>query len=155
MLFVIMPKNGGTLTLNVVLELTPLEVAVTVVVPVFSPVARPAELTDATSDGADDHTTLELMSFELPSLNVPIALNWAVPCTTRLGDAGVTEIEDSCEPLPPVPLLLLPPPHPVKRPEISKRTNAVLRTLGASLLLRTSQQIRWAEPVNCSQKING
>lgn len=59
-------------------EVTPLCVALIFVVPVPAAVARPEAFTVATEEFDDDQATELVRVCELPSLKVPVAVNWSV-----------------------------------------------------------------------------
>ena len=85
-------KTAGT-TLTVVLPVIELEVAEIVADPRVRAVAIPAAVIDATVVSDEAHVTAPVMSCELPSENVPVAVNcWSVP-RNRTAFAGVTAIE--------------------------------------------------------------
>lgn len=80
-------------TLTVVLPVTELEVAEIVTEPGARAVANPPPVIDATPLFDETQVTESVMSCELPSENVPIAMNcWSVP-RSKTASAGVTAIE--------------------------------------------------------------
>lgn len=85
-------RVGTTSTERVVAPFTPPEVAVMVVVPGATPVARPAALIVATSIAEEVQLAPGRLRV-LPSLNVPMAVNWMVPPTAIGGFAGVTAMD--------------------------------------------------------------
>lgn len=50
-------------------------------------------LTVATPDADELHSTVLVMFFELPLLNLPVAVNFCVPPAVTLAVAGVTAID--------------------------------------------------------------
>jgi hypothetical protein len=68
-------------------------VALIVVDPVATAVADPVLSIDTTEVSADAHVTCALMSWELPSLRVPVAVNCCVVSTTSEVSAGSTAME--------------------------------------------------------------
>lgn len=84
----------AAVTVIVVDPLTEPEVAVIVVLPCATVVARPAvELIVATAGVFELHCTVTVMFCVLPSLNVPVAVNCCIEPTGSVGIAGVTVIE--------------------------------------------------------------
>jgi hypothetical protein len=71
------------------------EVAVIVAVPAARPVASPPAPIVATLCADEFHVTEPVRLLELPSLNVPVAVNCSVIPTTIEGFAGVTAIDES------------------------------------------------------------
>ena len=59
-------------------DVTPLWAALMLVVPVPAPVTRPDALTVATAELEEDQVTEFVRLCVLPSLNVPVAVNWSV-----------------------------------------------------------------------------
>jgi hypothetical protein len=90
-----METRGTPDTVSVVEPVTPLEAAEIVVVPAPTPVARPEAVMLAT-DGLDEaQVAVEVRTFVLPSLYVPVAVNcWVFPAAID-GFAGVTAMETS------------------------------------------------------------
>lgn len=84
------------ITMRATLRLvTPSRVAVILVVPTATPVAKPVELIVAVAGVALTHVTWELTSAVEPSEYVPMAVNCCVEPTARFaGVAGVTVIVD-------------------------------------------------------------
>jgi hypothetical protein len=76
--------------------------AVTLAIPVETDVARPDESTLAISGLLTLHLTDWVKSLLLPSLNVPVALNWAVCPRAMLEVPGATTSAVRCEAPPPV-----------------------------------------------------
>ena len=73
------------------LPASPATVAVMVVVPVASPVAKPDELTVAAAVLDDDHATPDESAFVVPSEYVPVAVNCCVsPAATLVADGLTT-----------------------------------------------------------------
>jgi hypothetical protein len=68
-------------------------VALIVVDPAATAVADPMLSIDTSEVSADTHVTCALMSWELPSLRVPVAVNCCVVFTTSEVFAGSTAIE--------------------------------------------------------------
>jgi hypothetical protein len=90
-------------------EMVP-KVAIMVAVPTATPVARPVLLIDANDVLDELQMTCVVISWLVPSENVPVATNcWVIP-TGRLGLTGVKAIETTAGVDPPPPPL---PPHPV------------------------------------------
>jgi hypothetical protein len=82
-------------TVSGIVPLTVPEVAVIVVLPTATPVARPTVLIVATLE-AEDFQVAELVRFcLLPSLKVPVAANWTVDATVIDELVAVTAIEDN------------------------------------------------------------
>src|SRR5689334_17947557 len=75
----VMDCNAAALTVSAIeFDLMPLCVALIVLLPAATPVANPLALTVAIEAFDEFHVT-ELVRFcVLPSLNVPVAVNWAV-----------------------------------------------------------------------------
>jgi hypothetical protein len=69
------------------------EVAVIVTCPPFTGVARPVPLMPATVLAEDAQLTVELMSFDVPSLYLPVAVNCCVDPKAMVEAAGVTAID--------------------------------------------------------------
>jgi hypothetical protein len=82
-------------TVNVVEPLTEPKVAVIVLLPLATLVARPCALMVATADEDDVQSTEGVTSCTLESLKVPIAANCFVVPTAIVGFAGVTLTETS------------------------------------------------------------
>ena len=81
-------------TVRVVLpEIVP-EVAVMVAAPAETDVASPLLLTEAIEVFDELQVTDTVISWVVPSENVPVAVNCCVPPTDRLGLAGITVMED-------------------------------------------------------------
>ena len=87
-------KAGAGTTFKVTTGLVlPETVAVMLVLPTLTPVAKPAEDTVAIFVSELPHTTLDVMSLVEPSKYVPVAVNCKVNPTAKLGSvAGVTAI---------------------------------------------------------------
>jgi hypothetical protein len=84
----------AAVTVRVVLPGIPPEVAVMFIVPAATAVARPLLLTVATEVLDELQVACVVISWLVPSENVPEAANcWVLP-TAMLGLAGVTEMED-------------------------------------------------------------
>lgn len=99
------------------------EVAVMVVVPALTAVARPLLLTVATVALDELQVTTVVISWLVPSENMPAAANCVVAPSGMLGLVGVTDMKTSVTPggitaesKPPAP-----PPHPANRRKITKR----------------------------------
>jgi hypothetical protein len=109
-----METSGTTVTVSVVVPVILPELAVMVLVPAATPVARPEVLMVATDGVADNQ--LAATALVLPSLYVPVALNCCVLPTTMDGLAGLIAIETSVGAggvvPPPEPEL---PPHPTNK----------------------------------------
>jgi hypothetical protein len=84
---------SDAVTVSVVEALVDPEVAWIVVVPVFTPVARPVLLIVATVVLFELHPTTPVMFSVLPSLYVPVAVNCCVAPLTIDGLLGVTDSE--------------------------------------------------------------
>ena len=69
------------------------EVAVIVTCPPFTGVARPVPLMPATVLAEDAQLTVELMSFDVPSLYLPVAVNCCVDPKAMVDAAGVIAID--------------------------------------------------------------
>jgi len=72
-------------------EIAP-NVALTLVDPAVRAVAKPVLSTVATEASSDAQVTCEVTSCELPSLHVPMAVNWVVVSATAVGEPGVTSM---------------------------------------------------------------
>jgi hypothetical protein len=97
---------------NDIVPLTVPEVAVIVVLPPATPVARPAALIVAMA-GAEEVQLTELVRFcALPSLNVPVAVRCMVPATAIVELAEVIAIDFSVGVDLPDVDVEEPPPHP-------------------------------------------
>jgi len=83
-------------TVRVVLPVTPDDDAEIVTVPPFLPWAIPLERMDATFGFDDFHEIPARFVATLPSLNVPVAVNFIDVPLSILGFAGVTVIETKC-----------------------------------------------------------
>jgi hypothetical protein len=83
----------GALTVTVVEPAIDPRVAVTVTLPAATAVATPVLSTAATDKSDDDQVTCAVTSCELPSLQVPVALNCCVSLATSEVFDGVTAIE--------------------------------------------------------------
>ena len=98
------------------------EVAVMVVVPALTAVARPLLLTVATVALDELQVSAVVISRLVPSENMPAAANCVVAPSGRLGSEGVTNMKISETPggsaTESVPL---PPPHPPNRRRIAQR----------------------------------
>jgi hypothetical protein len=82
-------------TVRVVDPLTVPELAATVVVPTPVPVARPPLEIVATPCDEELHVTVLVRSCVLPSVYVPVAVNWLLLPKIMVGIAGVTVIESN------------------------------------------------------------
>jgi hypothetical protein len=89
-----MEDRVADVTVRVVLPEVLPELAVTVVVPKATAVARPLLLTVATAGFDEFQVTWEVRSWVVPSENVPVAANCWVVCRVMLEPVGVTDIED-------------------------------------------------------------
>jgi hypothetical protein len=90
--------SAAVVTASVVLPLIKPEVAVMRVVPTPALVAKPLArrlLIVATFGDAELHCTVAVISWVLPSVKVPVAVNCCCAPTGMLGKAGVTAIETS------------------------------------------------------------
>jgi len=94
-----------------------------VAVPAATPVAKPLLFTVANEVWSELQVTPVVISWLVPSDNMPVAVNWLVAPVGTLGLAGVTNMKTSetpggnaAESEPPAP-----PPHPAKRRKITKR----------------------------------
>jgi hypothetical protein len=91
--------STAAVTLRVVLPLTEADVAVIVAVPVPTLVASPFWLVTllmvATLGVSLPHSTLSVTFCVVPSVKVPVAVNWSVVPRGVLGIAGVTAIDTS------------------------------------------------------------
>src|ERR1019366_7796318 len=86
-------SNTAGVTVSVVLPETRFSFAVISDVPAAMAVAVPDILMPATAGVAEDHVTASVMSRDVPSEYVPVAVNFAVWGTAILGLAGVTAID--------------------------------------------------------------
>jgi len=87
--------NAAAVTVRTLEPVTVPEVALIVVVPIPVLVARPALSTVAVEVMADDHATVALRSWVLPSVNVPVAVNCCLVPSAIEGLAGITAIDAS------------------------------------------------------------
>ena len=103
----------GGLTPSVVPAVIPCRVAVMLVVPAASAVARPCPLMVATRSLPEAQLTEDVTFAVLPSENVPIAVNCCVPPALAEAKSGVTERPWSAVvPCEPCESPSLPPPQP-------------------------------------------
>lgn len=89
---IVRPPPDCVVTTRVVEPLTPLSVAVIVVVPVATAVARPVLLIVATLGAEELHVAEEETSLLVPSPNEPIAVNCWVLVSCMDGPEGETEM---------------------------------------------------------------
>jgi len=122
--------TNGFVTVSTVVPVIVPEVAVMVVVPTATAVAKPATLMVATAGVAESQLAVEVRFLVLPSLYVPVALNcWVVPAVME-GLDGVTAIETSVTAggvVPPDDEL---PPQPTNRLTPSSRNDSNNRFIG-------------------------
>ena len=85
--------SDAAVMVRTVEPVTDLEVALMVAVPVAMLVARPVLLTVAVEVAFELHVAVEVRFCELPSVNVPVAVNCCVVPSEIDGLAGVTAIE--------------------------------------------------------------
>lgn len=85
--------SDAAVTVRTVEPVTDPEVALMVAVPVAMLVARPVLLTVAVEVAFELHVAVEVRFCELPSVNVPVAVNCCVVPSEIDGLAGVTAIE--------------------------------------------------------------
>ena len=71
------------------------EVALMVAVPVAALWANPVLFTEATGTASEAQVTVDVRSWVLPSVNVPVALNCCLVPSATEGFAGVTAIDES------------------------------------------------------------
>jgi hypothetical protein len=136
-----MDKRVVDVTVRVVLpEILP-EVAVMVVVPAATAVARPLLLTVATDVLDEVQVTCVVISWLEPSEYVPKAANWWVNSTGTLGVAGVTEIETGFT-VGPAPS---PPLHPFRNTDKIILINTIPIALGLHFMARHSFSVRDGE----------
>ena len=90
----VMEVRGEEITVTVVLPRILPEVAVMVAVPPTTAVTRPVVLTVATVKLDELQVTCVVISWVVPSENVPVAVSCWVPPTDMFGLAGVTAMED-------------------------------------------------------------
>lgn len=83
----------GAITVATVEPAIDPRVAVMVACPAATAIAIPALLTVTTDESDDDHMTCAVRSCELPSLQVPVALNCCDPFASSEGAEGFTAIE--------------------------------------------------------------
>ena len=114
-------------TLKVVVpEILP-EVAVMVVVPDATVVARPLLSTVATDESEEAQVTCVVISLVVPSEYVPKAVNWSVISAGTLDSVGITDMETriAVDPtgsaLNPPESVPVPPPHPTKLRKTTSR----------------------------------
>jgi hypothetical protein len=102
------------------------ETAITAVVPAFTPVTTPAELTVANTGLAELQVTDEVRFLVVPSEYRPVACNDTASFTKRLlSELGVTvKLVNVAEPVPPPPLLCMP-----LQPTIKKRADKKIQIL--------------------------
>ena len=106
--------------------------ALTVVVPLATVVARPVLSIEATELSDEAHATRSVRSCALPSVKVPVAMNCCVVSTVTDGAAGVTAIEvriglivkvfDPVTPPVVAEIVVVPLAIPVARPETIEAT---------------------------------
>ena len=82
--------SGTGVTVRTVVPVIPAELAEIVVVPAATLVARPETLMVATAGVADSQLAVDVRTFVLPSLYVPVAANCCVFPAVIDGFAGVT-----------------------------------------------------------------
>src|SRR5438309_9865981 len=87
--------RNAEVTVGTVETVTDPEVALLVAVPVAMRVARPVLLTLAVEVAFELHVAVEVRFCELPSVNVPVAVNCCVVPSGIEGFVGVTAIETS------------------------------------------------------------
>lgn len=115
-------------TLTVVFPTTEPEVAETVIEPRAEADASPPPVIDATVLLEEDHVTEPVMSFTLPSENLPVAVNCSTVPRSITGSAGVTAIETNARGGgPPMPGPKLPPPQALNRLRHTKMAEARYR----------------------------
>ncbi len=90
---IVMDTNVGCVTVNNVEPLTDPDVAAMVDDPTAAPLARPEPEIVAAVMFVDDHATVVVRFFVLPSLYVPVAVNCCVAPKVMEGFMGVTAIE--------------------------------------------------------------
>ena len=122
---VIRLKVAGV-TVSVVFPDTLPDVAVMADAPVATPVARPPGFTVATVILPDDQETDKVISREVPSEYMPVAVNCLVRSLGMLGSAGVTAMDVSVGSG-----LFVPPPvsqipHPAVKPARSNAINQII-----------------------------
>jgi hypothetical protein len=137
----------AAVTVRVVEPLIAPDVALIVEVPTPAPVARPAALIVAVEVVPEDHVTVLVRFWVVPSLNVPVAVNCCVAPLAIEGFAGVTAIDCSVaavtvrtvEPLIPPDVALIvevPTPAPVARPAALIVAVVVVPELHVTVLVR-------------------
>jgi hypothetical protein len=121
-------------------------------VPTATAVTRPLLLTVATDVLDEIQVTWEVISWVVPSANVPVAANCCVPCGDMPGLAGVMEMEDRVAEetvrgvlpqIPPKPavMVVVPAAMAVARPLLFTVATDVLDEVQA-----TSQVTSWVVP---------
>src|SRR5205085_10590043 len=88
-------SSTAAVTVKLVLAVIEPDVALMLVPPVATLLANPAVVMVATAGVAELHCTLAVMSWVVPLLNVPVALNCSVMPTAIEGTAGVIAIDTS------------------------------------------------------------
>ena len=106
----------AAVTVSVVFPDMLFNVALITEVPAVKPVARPPAVTVATSVVSDDQATDAVISWEVPSEYMPVAVNWRVRSLGIVGFGGVTLIAVSVAVVQPESQC----PHPAIRPATSK-----------------------------------
>jgi len=131
----VMEDRTADWTFTVVLPVTEPDVAEIVTEPRVSAVASPPPAIDATLVSDEDQVTEPVMSCELSSEYVPVAVNcWRVP-RSKAALAGVIAIETRDRDGPPTPGPRLPAPQPLSKLRHSKTIGARCGFMGESVLL--------------------
>jgi hypothetical protein len=89
----VIETSADAVTASEVEPLTLPDVALMLVVPTATVVARPEVFTVATAEESDDQVAVLVKSCVLPSLNVPVAVNCCVPPSASEGLGGFTAID--------------------------------------------------------------
>jgi hypothetical protein len=91
----VIETRAAAVTERIVEPVTIPEVALIAAVPVAALCASPVLFTEAVETVSEAHVTVEVRSWVLPSVNVPVALNCCLVPSAMEGFAGATAIEDS------------------------------------------------------------
>jgi hypothetical protein len=94
--------------------------------PAATPVARPLALTVATSGASDDQETDAVISREVPSEYMPVAVNCLVRSLGMLGSAGVTAMDVNVGSGLFVPPPVSQVPHPAVKPARRNAINQII-----------------------------
>jgi len=121
-----MDRSTAAVTVNVVLPDSAPNVAVINDVPAATPVARPLASTVVTDGVPDVHVTVAVISCDVPSEYVPVAVNCLVTAMGIFGFAGDTKIEISVAELETDPVPESPPPLQLVMSATTSKINGIL-----------------------------